>query len=753
MRPRSLLLLAGGAVALGVPLALACGPNFPWQLLDDRAGTLRTTPANSFAFEAAHLAATPTDHLVAVEDDTPPGDADRSPPPSPAELAGLTPAEAALLRAARAAESGNSAFAAGEGLPAPVRLYAAGAIDFRHGEPEAAAERFRAILALPGDAARTRAAWAAYMLGRSLAQTGDEAGAVAAFTRTRELARQGAPDPLGLAVSSFGEEAKLHLDRAAALLQDGEVPDEQATGYGKEVSAAVALYAEQAARGSGSGTTSLRLIAADMLPHASRVSAAIGNPLVQRLLVAYVLAFLQDQPAWLERMDAGRGTVRLDPNDMLYALLGPLESQGFANPPGADRLAALAYRMGRYDIAGSLAGAAPGPLAAWVRAKLALQRGDHAAAAAAYADAALAFPAGGEALEPDSRTRLSGEAGVLMLGRGEYLEALAQLYPLAGTYWGDVAYIAERVLTTEELKRFVDTRLPAAPAPPTPPQVEDETWWLARHPAEQLRDLLARRLVRDGRYRDALHYFAPAADGEPDPRAGVRAYADALHDAATDLFPIDRARGWYRAAKLAREQGMAMMGTEGAPDFHAIDGAFDWGVGQGAPEDLDQAFVTDGERHRTGESAPAPDLRFHYRFVAADMTARAADLLPPRSQAFAAVLCWGTRWMLGTANKLRNLPDAAANPAQQRADSFYRRYVAEGAVVPWAPSFGGNCPEPDFDAAAATQRRVWWQQARHFVSRNRWAASGVGLALIAIATVLVWRRAGGQRLTGRTPAS
>src|SRR6266851_6776337 len=60
--------------ALSVPFALACGPDFPWQLLSNRAGTLRATPKNSFAFEAAHLVAPPKDKLKAVEDAFPSSD-------------------------------------------------------------------------------------------------------------------------------------------------------------------------------------------------------------------------------------------------------------------------------------------------------------------------------------------------------------------------------------------------------------------------------------------------------------------------------------------------------------------------------------------------------------------------------------------------------------------------------------------------------------------------------------------------------
>ena len=43
------------ACAAGAGIVIACGPDFPPQLLDDRAGTLQGTPANSFAYEAARL--------------------------------------------------------------------------------------------------------------------------------------------------------------------------------------------------------------------------------------------------------------------------------------------------------------------------------------------------------------------------------------------------------------------------------------------------------------------------------------------------------------------------------------------------------------------------------------------------------------------------------------------------------------------------------------------------------------------------
>ena len=52
----------------------------------------------------------------------------------------------------------------------------------------------------------------------------------------------------------------------------------------------------------------------------------------------------------------------------------------------------------------------------------------------------------------------------MRLSQGEYRDSLQLLFPVAETYWGDVIYIAERVLTVDELKAFVDG-LPPAPAP------------------------------------------------------------------------------------------------------------------------------------------------------------------------------------------------------------------------------------------------------------------------------------------------
>ena len=112
-----------------------------------------------------------------------------------------------------------------------ARLYAAGAVDYLLAQREPgelgeqrlarAQRRFQAILALPAAQSVARSVWASYMLadiGDISSAIHDDATARAqtakAYEHARELARAGAPDPLGLAVASYGQQARLLLTGA-----------------------------------------------------------------------------------------------------------------------------------------------------------------------------------------------------------------------------------------------------------------------------------------------------------------------------------------------------------------------------------------------------------------------------------------------------------------------------------------------------------------------------------------------------------
>jgi tetratricopeptide (TPR) repeat protein len=370
-----------------------------------------------------------------------------------------------------------------------------------------------------------------------------------------------------------------------------------------------------------------------------------------------------------------------------------------------------------------------------VRAKLALRAGKADEAAQAYAQAAKAFPAseewgqnwddgqaGRETIKP--HCRIEGERGTLALSRGEYLAAMEHLYAAAPTYWTDAAYIAERVLKLDELKSFVDAHVPAA-MPAKPVSGEDR---VDMPPATSLRTLLARRLLRAERFDEALGYFDDA-----ELKKKAQTYVDARRTTARGDH-VEQAQAWYAAARAARFDGIDILGYELDPDYQMYGGSFD--LGEDAAERAGVIVMTaepparkdvvvpktlagPDEAARVTASRAQPLQRFHYRYTAADLASKSADLLPPRTQAFAAVLCNATAWLL-----VRDPPAAA---------KFYTRYVKQGPHVPWGAAFGQSCPAPDFAGAAArlrAERMAWW---KHTIKRNApYAAIGVGLLLFGI---------------------
>ena len=143
--------------------------------------------------------------------------------------------------------------------------------------------------------------------------------------------------------------------------------------------------------------------------------------------------------------------------------------------------------------------------------------------------------------------------------------------------------------------------------------------------------------MRVGRRDEALAYFDDPA---------MRKKAEALIAAHRDEHAWSasaRAQALYAQARITRADGLELLGTELAPDNAEWDGSF-------PPQDLPATskavvFVGNGEAARVAASTAQPDARFHYRYVAADLAQQAAALLPPRSQAYAAVMCEATGWM------------------------------------------------------------------------------------------------------------
>ncbi|MEQ1503011.1 MAG: hypothetical protein ABMB14_12315, partial [Myxococcota bacterium] len=376
-------------------LARACGPGFADRLLDDRAAALLAVPDGTFA-DAVQTVVPPAPGTAFVPQD--------GRTAAEAEWEGLSFTELGAVQAMRSASTLAEAEALGRDLPDELRWYTAGAVAQALGDLDAALDRFARVRALPPAERQRRGAWAAYSAARY--QWPEEAAR--SYDEVRTLVAGGAPDPLGLAVASFGEEARHHLD-------DGDVPG------------AVARYAAQAGYGSWSGALSLLFVARWITADDQRLAAALDDPLTARVLVTY---------AWTRRAElaaTGVGAARL---------LAAVEARGIDRLPDGDRLAAVAYDAGQYDLAARALGAGTAgsttPLAAWVRATLALRSGDLDAAAASYAEASAAFPVIDDDWDNRAlRCRLDGERGVLALARGQYVDALRALYGAAGRGWAD----------------------------------------------------------------------------------------------------------------------------------------------------------------------------------------------------------------------------------------------------------------------------------------------------------------------------
>jgi hypothetical protein len=231
------------------------------------------------------------------------------------------------------------------------------------------------------------------------------------------------------------------------------------------------------------------------------------------------------------------------------------------------------------------------------------------------------------------------------------LEAFANGGALA-----DVAYVAEQVLTADELKSFVD-RLPWSEEIAAK---MDEAVLPEHEKTAFLRRLLARHLVRAKRYDEAMPYLTPYF------RERLTKYVEALRVAQNTKLPkLERARAYYRAAAILHISGMELIGT--------YDQTFRLNRGHAYPpytialereyakverikyEDLKtrrtleplklHVPATSAERKRLATRRMAPAKPQHYLYTAAAHGWSAAQLLPDQTEELADLLNTCGRWI------------------------------------------------------------------------------------------------------------
>lgn len=537
------------------------------------------------------------------------------------------------------------------GLSPEGLAYAEAAVRWNRGDRLAAWAAFERIAADP--LAGERGLWAATMV----------AGNDADWDGIFERVDAGVPDRLGLAAFALGEQARIRLSAG-------------------DWRSAVDGYLAQLGAGHPGAVPSLEIVCRRAVAEEA-LGAWATDPVLRRVLTAFFLAHGGPVP---------------DPGEVerTRAWLAAVEAAGDGVLPEAERLAWAAYQIGEVDLAGRwLERAAPTPLARWLRGKLLLREGRIEEGEQLLVAAAEGFgeterwPTGAMGREgPDERDpgirpgrEAWAEAGVARLSQGDFSGAATAF--VSADRWADAAYVVERVLTPDEARTFVLGLGPAQPAEPDAFRGVE-----AMTPDERkgaLRYLLARRLLREGR-PDAARPLLPSA---------LQPAADRW---ATDL-QIGRSR-WrgnearagalWDAALLARTHGFLLLGTEVEPDFALYTGEYADGphpterAGTAGP----RLVPTDDERARVAASAPRPDVRWHYRGLAAALAEEAAGLLQDDDPRMPIVLCRASVW--------------TRDRDPETSQRLYREVFRRGADWPGEP-----CGEPTFDLTSRPISSGW----------------------------------------------
>lgn len=677
-------MLLAGTLVLSMQ-SRACGPFSPNYLLGYRNYALFKMPNGSFIFEARHLVERDPKLPLSQKVDMDPVDWDEY-----GDYYDTHQGES-YENFARKKRKLEIEVKLQTPLPIAERLYYLGARDFYHGVYDS--PWFHQLLALPRPEQGKWRLKALYTMARDVFDSGEGSDyelqydtmvymsdeswkSIKLYQQVIDEVRNGEPDPEELSIASLGQLGFYSLNKA-------------------DLPSAIKFYAQQAAQGSYSGKDSLRSISRYLTKQSnfSLLEKIISDPLVQKLIIAEI--FVRHDWAYNQEgcadEDSNRGCAVH--RDKLINLLLKHRVKGFA---WSDRLAALAYRNGDYALTQSLLEDAPeSGLREWLNAKMALRAGDITRATRYYARAAKFFPEdetwgnpmtesdyyhGNEIIVPSCR--IASEQAILALKRDDYLQAMALFYKGKDTYWADLADVAESVLTLPELQAFVDKNVPAPQQPLKPFDLatfhEEGGYYVypTRIPNDvKLRALLARRLIRNGKYQQAVTYF-----DIPNYREAAQKLADLMAKAKqTNISSRERAQAQYEAARLLRYNGIELVAYEMYPDYAITSGQYSSPYRYFTEGD----WISDREYQRWDNALPSKDNNFlHYRWLAADMAGQAADLLHPKTQAWAAVLCNAASWV------------SYLDP--KAGSKIYRRYVKSGKAFDWAAHFGRNCPEPVF---------------------------------------------------------
>lgn len=417
------------------------------------------------------------------------------------------------------------------------------------------------LLALPAAERRNLTALAHYRKGRllTLATDWEKISDAAAKARIREIRscheavlkaiESGAPDIARVSAAAAGWIA----NSKSMILPYGRLADlDEADAAG-----ALRIYLELRRRGEAMGESSAYLLIRELSGHGSRHREFAKDDNLRTLMTIYLCAGGNRRLG-----DGGWGEGHAA---LVASWTSALEAVPGKAGKDAARIAVLLYNTGQYDrCVRVLEQCAPDDTtAAMLRSRLALRQGKKPEAAKALQPAVEKMPpmatqpnwgsnwydrpAEQGALMYVDRSQMRSingkaraELAVLRHSEGNYVEAM-RLYLLSGQEWA-ASYLAECVLSIEELKALVDKELMA-------PRLMEKSWGDPEDLNAAIRQLLGRRLCRAGRWGEALPYLGAH-------RAEAMRHIELMRIAADTSLPNRvRADAYWKSASIMFKDG------------------------------------------------------------------------------------------------------------------------------------------------------------------------------------------------------
>jgi len=508
-------------------------------------------------------------------------------------------------------------------LPKEYYLYLDGAINYYEGLPTVAIKRWKELLNLPKKERLYRTVWARYMIADSHRYVDTEA-----YIKENELLRQdvknGFKDSQGLGIATYGNEGfyfKNAHDYKDAIKQ---------------------YYYHYLNDGKGAAE-SIKFTIYDLFEQdEEKVIPVAQDPLSREIVTKFLISIYsssahdKDREIWLET----------------------LKKLKIKDASLTDRLAWVAYRNGDFVLTKRYLDITTedSVIKHWLSSRLAFRNGKDEKAMQHLLQVSRLLKQTpqnyflydqdiyyhGSSYEKLEKFNL-GEIGLLHLDKGQLQQSLNFFF--MSEYWEDAAYLAERLLTIDEMKEFIVNK--------------EKILSTKKKLFPQLKHLLARKMTRAGRWKEAIPYFP-----EEEAQKVKEIFENIKNGQDLKFSQKERAGFLWKASCISRDWGMTLLGTELYPDAYIYGGSFEISsIGEYRIELENESKIkmTNLEKFRLKTSPSKPVKRYHYKYIAAELAWKAIQLMPANDTETAKCLIIAGGWL------------KAKDP--KAADRFYKELV------------------------------------------------------------------------------